>query len=211
MSLKKLVVLSVLTCTLSISGVTSAADLSVGGQIRMGGACSMTLGNGGVVGLGNLSRKDFPGPYRDPLIEREMPLTINCQNPTKVGVDVIDNRKGTSSLGHPWTFGLGNPAIGLYTIWDVGPTQLDGREGVPLRRSKGESTWREMEYSWNDRRTASWGVGQRGGSALEREGNPVAFKTLTTTLAIYFYPEMDSTFTDAHELDGSATLELVYL
>jgi hypothetical protein len=61
MSLRQLSALSMLACTLSIPGVTSAADLSVGGQIRPGGACDITLGNGGVADFGNLSRKDLYG------------------------------------------------------------------------------------------------------------------------------------------------------
>ncbi|MBJ9967245.1 DUF1120 domain-containing protein [Burkholderia seminalis] len=97
MNLKQWCVLSVLACTLSGAGVTLAADLSVNGHIGSGGACSIALGNGGIVDFGNLSSKDLGyGLWRD------MPLTIYCQNRTKLGIDVIDNRKGTAHTDLPW-------------------------------------------------------------------------------------------------------------
>ena len=204
MSLKQLCVLSVLACTLSSAGVTSAADLSVNGHIQTGGACSMALGNGGVIDFGTLSRKNhFPGPTY--VIERSATLTLNCQHPTKVGVNVIDNRKGTASEDAPHYFGLGNPAIGHYHITAYG-ARIDGRDGIRIWRKKGSNTWGEKGDNnlWGDKTTLSWDV---SGPQIE----PVAFKTLTTKLDLTFQPKYDSAFTDEREFDGSATLELVYL
>ncbi|OXI33506.1 DUF1120 domain-containing protein [Burkholderia aenigmatica] len=201
---KKLCVLSALACALSIPGVTVAADVSVGGQIRPGGACDITLGNGGVADFGNLSRKEFfSGPYA---ITRKIPLTINCQHRTKVGVDVIDNRKGTASEARWEVFGLGNRAIGYYDVINFGPSQVDGVAGVPIWRVKGETAWREKGIfdTWGSNKTISWDV-----SGPQSE--PVAFKTLTDTLTIWPMLMKSSAFTDEFELDGSATLELVYL
>lgn len=202
MSLKQLSVLSVLACTLSIPSITSAADLSVRGQIQADGACSITLGNGGVADFGNLSRTEG---FSNGSARREIPLTINCQNPTKVGVDVIDNRKGTASIDAPWEFGLSNPAIGSYLIDATAPL-VDGRVGVTIWRNKGENTWGDKGryLFWGSRKTASWDM-------PGPQSEPVAFKTLTGSLNIIFFPEWDSAFTDEFELDGSATLELVYL
>jgi hypothetical protein len=194
--------LSMLACTLSIPGVTSAADLSVGGQIRPGGACDITLGNGGVADFGNLSRKDLYGADH----MRDVSLTINCQRRTRVGVDLIDNRKGTASEDHPWNFGLGNRAIGYYRIVNFGPSMVDGAASVSIWRWKGETTWREKgrTYSWGSNKTISWDV-----SGPQSE--PVAFKTLTDTLTIELITKQDTAFTDELAFDGSATLELVYL
>ncbi|MCA7933682.1 DUF1120 domain-containing protein [Burkholderia cepacia] len=202
MNLKQWCVLSVLVCALSGTGATSAADLRVNGQIRSAGACSIALGNGGVIDFGNLSRKDFSG-YA---VTREMPLTINCQNLTKLGIDVIDNRKGTASTDYPWEFGLGNRAIGSYNIANLSSPQVDGAAGFAIWRWKGETTWREKgtAYSLGSNKTMSWDV-----SGPQSE--PVAFKTLTDTLTIWLGIERDSAFTDEFKLDGSATLELVYL
>ncbi|WP_321959430.1 DUF1120 domain-containing protein [Burkholderia cenocepacia] len=208
MILKKLRVLSALACALSIPGVTVAADLSVGGQIQAGGACSITLGNGGVFDLGAMSRKnDFPSPYHARY--GNSMLTLNCQHPTRVGIDVVDNRKGTASKDNSWNFGLGDPAIGYYTI-AIYDAQVDGRDGFQIWRGKGSPYWGDRhDNRWSSRSfssdaTISWDV---GGPQVE----PVAFKTLTADFFISFRPKYDSTFTDELELNGSATLELVYL
>ncbi|MCA8102300.1 DUF1120 domain-containing protein [Burkholderia contaminans] len=207
MSLKQWIVLSVLACALSGVGVASAADLSVNGHVRTGGACSMALGNGGVIDFGNLSRqKHFPAP--EVVVSRYVTLTLNCQRPTKVGVNVIDNRKGTGSENMHWNFGLGNPAIGYYDIVP-GRAQIDGRDGVQIwRRNNGSTNWDNkgaFAHWWGGRRmTLSWDV---SGPQIE----PVAFKMLTTRLEIQFEPKYDSAFTDEFVFDGSATLELLYL
>lgn len=207
MKSKKLCVLSALACALSIPGVTVAADLSVGGRIQAGGACTITLGNGGVFDLGTLSRKnDFPGPYN--AIYADSILTLNCQRPTKVGVEIIDNREGTASKDASYYFGLGNPAIGYYFV-TTDQAQVDGADGFQIWRDKGWPYWGDRHGGesgrlWGTNATLSWDV---GGPQVE----PVAFKTLTTRLDITFRPKYGTAFTDELKLDGSATLELVYL
>lgn len=129
MKLKQFMLLSVLTCMLSIPGLTSAADLSVSGHIESVSACNVALGNNGVADLGNLSRKDIRTLF---VRSSYMSLRINCQHPTKVGVGVIDNRKGTvppsEQIFGDQVFGLGNPAIGSYVIASDGfPRPTDER------------------------------------------------------------------------------------
>ncbi|MPV71789.1 DUF1120 domain-containing protein, partial [Burkholderia sp. BE17] len=138
MRLKQLFVLSVLASALSSPGVTSAADLGVNGRIREDDACGIALGNGGVIDLGNLSRKDVP---TSSTIVGDMPLTINCQRPTRVGVNMIDNREGTTSPGAIGSaLGLGNPAIGHYVIFSD-DHKADGRRVYPIARVKGGTGW----------------------------------------------------------------------
>ncbi|MBN3788035.1 DUF1120 domain-containing protein [Burkholderia sp. Ac-20353] len=210
MNLQKMFVLSALASSLSIPGATSAADLSVNGHIRADGACSIALGNGGVVDLGNVSRNDLPnaGKYYS-YIERDMPLTINCQHPTKVGVEVIDNRDGTQPPGTR-ALGLGNPAVGFYTIrgsLTVGVAEVDGKHANTIWRSKDGSTWdgKTGYYGgWYPGYTTSWDV-----DGPQRE--PVAFKTLSDTLQVVAAFRPDIAFTDELAIDGSVTLELRYL
>ncbi len=135
-------------------------------------------------------------------------LTLNCQHPTKIGIDVVDNRKGTASEDGPWYFGLGNTAIGHYGISSF-YARVDGMDGFQISRDKGSTTWDHKKEMWSSSgfgsdATISWDV---AGPQIE----PVAFKTLTTTLVISFHPKYDSAFADEREFDGSATLELVYL
>ena len=222
MSLRQLSALSMLACTLSIPGVTSAADLSVGGHIRMDGACSIALGNGGVVDLGTLTSTELSPPNATDYMVfkgREMSLMINCPHPTKVSVTAEDNRRGTVSDGYfDWNaFGLGNPAIGFYIIKiDKTSPKADGRDAFVIGYSPHVSAWISAgdRTSLHPGETISWGVDGTPPPPerwLERE--PVAFKALTSTLVISIglTVRKDVGVGDGMELDGSMTLELGYL
>ncbi|MDN7874851.1 DUF1120 domain-containing protein [Burkholderia aenigmatica] len=207
MSVKRFRVLSVLASMLSSPGVTSAADLSVGGQIQAGGACSIALGNGGVIDFGNLSRKDFRADPTFGYIDRDMSLTINCRHPTKVAVEVIDNRSGTAEWSG-W-LGLGDPnTSAAYYITQRWGGKIDGRLAYSIRRSKAGSTWGdEGGDGFSPGYITSWKE-----DGLPHE--PVAFQTLSAQLNIWVAIRLailSNSFTDERKLDGSATLELVYL
>ncbi|MCA7933681.1 DUF1120 domain-containing protein [Burkholderia cepacia] len=198
-----------------------AADLSVNGQIRSDGACSIALGNGGVVDLGSLSRKDLSPPGQDYMTyEREMPLTINCRYPTKASVTAIDNRYGTVSgrfLDWP-AFGLGNPDLGFYWIRINGtPSKADGRDAFVIKPTvdTGFGTGWYNPGSWDalgHGSIISWGVdGPPMPESWQKE--PVAFKVLTSALEIRIMLTLgkDVGVIDGMELDGSMALELGYL
>ncbi|BBA45054.1 MULTISPECIES: DUF1120 domain-containing protein [Burkholderia] len=191
----------------AVASDASAADLSVKGQIQPAGACSLALSNAGVIDVGELSRQTLSkwNAYRD------MSLAINCASPTKVAIKVVDNREG-STFFDAW-LGLGTLGIGSYVIrGDDKKGNLDGKRPITLTSWDGGS-------SWND---GSGGLSNnsRHGSPLTSWGNPdhafprfpVAFQTLTAALQVEVYihtPALD--FQDEIALDGSATLELVYL
>ncbi|WP_193727147.1 DUF1120 domain-containing protein [Burkholderia sp. BE17] len=205
MGLKQWCVLSVLACALSSAGMTSAAELSVNGHIRSGGACGIALDNGGVVDLGNLSRKDIPETWLEwASMYAYMPWTINCQHPTKVGVDVIDNRAGTLPPGTIETrFGLGNPEIVGYYFIHAPVSLVDGRSVNSIWRRKGDNNWKDEYGVMAPGDTMSWGV--------QGQTEPVAFKTLKGKLKFQFAFRGGIAFTNELEIDGSATLELRYL
>ncbi|RQR39560.1 MULTISPECIES: DUF1120 domain-containing protein [unclassified Burkholderia] len=210
MNLKQWSVLSVLAGMLSSPGVTSAVDLSVNGQVRSDSACGIALGNGGVVDLGNLSRKDIGRMVSDR--SRSMSLRINCQQPTKVGFTVIDNRAGTvppGQLPYQGNFGLGNPAIGFYKMFRYSSrVEADGRSVLPIQRLKDSKTWNGpgpgYYYGIAPISIMSWG--EQG-----PQKEPMAFKILTDALYIELHFQDDIAFTDELEIDGSTTLELLYL
>ncbi|MBY4818923.1 DUF1120 domain-containing protein [Burkholderia contaminans] len=201
MSLKQLCVLFVLACTSSIPGVTSAADLSVGGHIRMDGACSITLGNGGIFDFGNVSLTEIDqDSYSN---SRDVPLTINCPSQTRIGVKAIDNRKESAAASRG--FGVGNPAIGGYGIDpERNISEADGRKVYVIHRS-GDYWYRTDDPTRWPSTTISWTANGLG---------PVAFRTMTTTLGVNVYLHdirENMAHVDVLEIDGSATLELVYL
>ncbi|WP_423760280.1 DUF1120 domain-containing protein [Burkholderia sp. NLJ2] len=208
---------AVLAFTMASAVPSQAADLSVNGQIRSDGACSIALGNGGVVDLGSLTRNQLSPPGELRVYEgREMSLMINCPHPTKVSVTATDNREGTAHPGYyDWHgFGLGNPTIGFYFIRiNETPSMADGRDAFVIKPT--------YSVGWYDPgngdtmapcTTISWGVdGPPLPEAWQKE--PVAFKALTSTLGINIAIALrkDVGFIDGMELDGSMTLELGYL
>ncbi|WP_269510079.1 DUF1120 domain-containing protein [Burkholderia sp. IMCC1007] len=213
MSLKQWCVLSVLVCTLSSTGVVSAedlkfngqADLSLTGQIRSVGACDLTLENGGVVDIGNLTQEDFPkNSYFT--IKRSMPFYVSCPHPTKVGFVLIDN-VGASDQFSEFSFGLSNPDIGYYSMGLSTDDYrvVDGKNAWSLNRSYGDN-WNSASWGgWNVKLgdTYSWGVAS---------SSPTAGRWMQDRLriSVTFNPQ-DGPFTDEMEIAGSATLELVYL
>ncbi|WP_071335643.1 DUF1120 domain-containing protein [Burkholderia contaminans] len=201
MGSKQLCVLSVLACALSIPGVTLATDLSVNGQIQPHGACNIAVGNGGVIDLGGLSFEKLVN-WRP----SDISLTINCQRLTKVAVKAIDNRKASDA--YVGAFGLSNPAIGYYEIYPAlnYGSEANGKE-VYLIHDFGDA-WGRSDMSWPRDRSISWGVPP---SQEPRHWEPLAFKTLNTSLRIVVHFRNDIAFNDVQEFDGSATLELVYL
>ncbi len=214
MSLQKLAVLSVLACTFSIPGVTLAADvkpefLSVKGHIRSGGACDLTLGDGGVIDFGNLSSANFPkGSYHK--IERQMSLAISCPGPTKIGFGLIDNRAGTKPPEESnYSFGLGSPAIGSYSIGLRSDSNrwADGKRATAIYRYPRSNEWTYSSFGGinlsSDDYVYSWNVPGWSG--------PVAAGWVTDWLTITAYFKGDIAFTDELEIGGSATVELVYL
>ncbi|MBJ9967241.1 DUF1120 domain-containing protein [Burkholderia seminalis] len=188
---------------------SQAADLSVSGQIRSDGACSIALGNGGVVDFGNLSREDLRNRY----LQREMPLTISCQHPTKVGFNMTDNRAGTQPDWPYGSFGLGNSAIASYRIWSL-PGETDWGAVLPIGWDPDlwGGGWVAGDLNvaiFPDGRSNSW---MRPTNTSE-QWQPVAFKTLTGGFRFYvdLLFEEGTAFTDEFEINGSATLELRYL
>ncbi len=139
-----------------------------------------------------------------------MPLAINCQHPTKVGVNVIDNREGTEPetwKGKGEIFGLSNPAL-AYTVIGVF-NKADGMKIDSLSRREGETAWESGLKHMSSGYTFSWGAAGQNGQGQSAE--PTAIKALTSTLEFNFLFIHRIQLTNELEIDGSMTLELVYL
>lgn len=209
MSLKKLFFLSVSVCSLSNPCVTSAADLSVNGHIQPGGACSIALGNGGTVDLGTLSRKDLKESDETIFWGHGVTLAVDCQTPAKVAIKAINNRE-TVVEGRYGSFGLG--PIGskirflIYPLNRVG----DGKPLLHLYSEDGGQSWRAAGGS-----TATAGISPSDLASWAEEGEtlPQAFQTIRSKLEfnIWLPALRDLDLSQEIALDGSATLEIVYL
>lgn len=205
MSLKQWLILSVLASTLSSAGVASAAELSVNGQIRSEGACSLTLGNGGTVDMGTISPKDLQTTFD----KHEISLNIQCQAPTKVAFRVLDNRAGTAFQGFGFGLGAsGGKKVGRYHLL---PKDRIG-DGTALSHLVrwGNGSWNgagDEMYTWkvSPSMTSSW---SKPGYNL-----PQAFQNISSRLGfeIDIAPASNLDVSQEIAIDGSATVELVYL
>ncbi len=212
MHLKHLLVPSLLASALLLSAghALAGTDLSVSGRIQPG-ACSLTLGNGGTVDMGTISRKDLKEAKETAFLwwNHEISLGIHCQAPTKVAFRALDNRAGTSNNGYG--FGLGasrGKNVGHYTLvpWDrIG----DGDALVHLV-GKGGSGWEVVGDTGATRfihpsDLSSW--------AAPGQTLPQAFQNISSRLGfdIFIAPTKDLDLSQEIAIDGSATMELVYL
>ncbi|MEK7891184.1 DUF1120 domain-containing protein [Burkholderia contaminans] len=206
MSLKKLFFLSVSVCSLSNPCVTSAADLSVNGHIQPSGACSIALGNGGTVDLGTLSRKDL-NESDTKAIWRQVKLAIDCQNPAKVAIKAINNRE-TLEFGDYGLGPTGSKNQSRYWFY-LHNRYGDDKPLLYLRSLDGGQSWGAAEVGY------SWIVTPSSLSAWAEKGEtlPQAFRTIRSTLdfLIVLPAIRDLDLSQEIALDGSATLELVYL
>jgi len=187
----------------------AGADLSVTGRIQPG-ACSLALSNGGAIDLGTISRKDLKASDKTRFLRDDVTLAIDCQTPTKVAIKAINNRENVVDRGEP-AYGLGPTGSKSQSLFSFTPGNRFG-DGKPLRhlyrRDGSQSSW-----------TASSDSGfQMGPSSLsawaeEGETRPQAFRSIRSKL--YFFivlPALrDLDLSQEIDLDGSATLELVYL
>ncbi|MCR4465550.1 DUF1120 domain-containing protein [Burkholderia sp. SCN-KJ] len=184
----------------------AGTDLSVSGRIQPG-ACSLALGNGGTVDLGTISRKDLREDSVSFLKTQRISLGIQCQAPTTVAFRALDNRAGTPIYGN--AFGLsasGGKNVGGYylvpvdRIGDGNPlVHLVGKGGAGGWEVVGGTAW--LSPTW----LSSWA--ERGQSL------PQAFQNISSTLevVIMIAPTKDLDLSQQVSIDGSATMELIYL
>ncbi|MCR4465548.1 DUF1120 domain-containing protein [Burkholderia sp. SCN-KJ] len=206
MSLKQWCGVSMLACALSSPGVASAADLSVSGQIRADSACSIALGNGGVVDLGTISSRNLQ-EADETNFNSNMPFGVHCQAPTKVAFRLLDNRAGTSSYHNMFGLGAsGGKNVGAVVL-ALDEIFGDGAKLTHLAHWKGGSGWGE---GWGDIKAedvllSSW--------AEPGQSSPQAYQNIDSSLRFYtrIAPAKDLDLSQEIAIDGSITMELVYL
>ena len=194
---------------LSAGHALAGADLSVTGKIERAGACSLTLGNGGTVDLGTLSRKDL-NETENTNFQYDLPLSIQCPEPTTVAIKVVNNRQ---DVVDPY----GSPMFGLEPSGSKGWYQFYSLErfgdGKPLSHmvSIDGQSWYPPTGIGNDGymiRPSWFSSWAEPGQAL-----PQAFQNISSGLRFFIAiaPAQDLDLSQPITLDGSATMELVYL
>ncbi|WP_404994473.1 DUF1120 domain-containing protein [Cupriavidus pauculus] len=215
--------LTMLATACSGAFAAESADLSVKGVIRPS-ACSIALSNNGTVDYGTISAKSLSATDVTKLPDREVTMTINCDAATKVGFLVTDNRAGTESyivnavdpdanLAPPLGLGaVDGKNLGGYGIKAlVADATADGAPvgGLVTERQGEQGNFAPLSEYGNYVVTI-WPVSWSDTDG----GTPHAYKTISQVLRIV--GALNSTaklpsLTSNVELDGSATISVVYL
>ncbi|HCR1551610.1 TPA: DUF1120 domain-containing protein [Pseudomonas aeruginosa] len=215
--------------TLAAAGLVAAfgvqaepLEMRVAGTITPP-ACTPSLTGGGVIDYGTIPVSSLSPTSPTVLGVKSISFSITCKEPTRVAIRVIDNRAdsyfpryilGISGLSRSSQFGLGmvrGKPIGAYGIQLQNSSFIiDGAVGGNRFSSNNGESWSGPFGGWvsvgNPSMLFSWSVGTTS--------TPPAFKTMASQLnvstAIASTADLGGV-TDDIELDGLATLEMVYL
>ncbi|MBH3367984.1 DUF1120 domain-containing protein [Pseudomonas carnis] len=188
----------------------SSVDLTVKGLITPS-ACTPSLSQGGVADYGKIAAKDLRQNESTPLPITNLQFGVTCEAATRFALNAVDNRPGSGTeASHSFGLGLineteklGNFVIILthYVADNLSVTKLASRDNG--------ATWdaNSEDAIWMRGRLAAFGDDSSGNWA------PSAITKLSSDLIIqpYIAPSGELTLTQEQPIDGSATVELLYL
>jgi type 1 fimbria pilin len=202
--------LALAVATAAPSAFAQSADLSIQGKITPG-ACAVELGGGGIVDLGTLSVKDLSPEGQTKLPEKELPLTVTCDSRMRFALDGVDN-KGDSAIGMS-AYGLGltpnDEKIGRVYLSFRNPT-ADGAAAYATSSSSNGETWNPSSSSERPLNTTLI-LGFNATEGVDTGPSPISLLQSTLVLDPYIVGTNELTIDDEVPINGSVTLDLVYL
>lgn len=203
--------LSILCTALLLTGASSAfassTDLTVTGLITPA-ACKPNLSGGGIVDFGKISTQDLNKDVQTRLPDRTVQLTVNCDAEIRFAIQPIDNRAGSSTAGPAFGLGLinGTEKLGRYYLEIVNP--VADIPSTVLYSANDGSSWYPLEDSAATTRYLI-GFGNRDSGAWDL--HPLKDVAVDIFLNTAIAPTKTLTLTDDVLIDGSATLQIIYL
>ena len=201
-----------------LSGAAQAAssvELTVKGLITPM-ACTPVLSSGGLVDFGKISRNDLNLNNGTRLPLKYLTLTVNCNAPGRYALRMRDNRDGTAHVNSEIFYGLGLDSsgnkLGVYSLtFDPKQTVADDLAvAYGTESTTAGQAWRTSNLNPID-------IGSRsllGFTDLQGStAGPSAIQTLSTTVKLEATLNARKNLDLSVEtpMDGSATLEVVYL
>ncbi|MGY2274196.1 MULTISPECIES: DUF1120 domain-containing protein [Pseudomonas] len=193
----------------------STAELTVKGLVTPM-ACTPQLSSGGLVDFGKISRNDLNLTNGTRLPHKYLTLTVNCNAAGRFALRMRDNRDGTAHVNSEIFYGLGldtsGNKIGVYSVsFDPKQTVVDDLAVVyGTESTTGGLAWRTANLNPIDVGSRSLlGFTDVAGSTA----GPSAIQTLTSTLKLEatINARQNLDLSVETPMDGSATLEVVYL
>ncbi|WP_426128279.1 DUF1120 domain-containing protein [Pseudomonas sp. DWP1b1] len=191
----------------AVALAASTVDLSLKGAITPS-ACTPSLSDGGVVDYGKIAAKDLSPTGTTVLPRLSLQLTVDCEAQTLFALTGRDNRLGSSifpALNHMYGLGMvsGNVKLGAYQIGVFDP--VADEPVYPLYSSDQGATWLVNSFG-------SY-MGHYHWTAFGDSTTPKALRTVKVDLR--FVTEIarvqDLPITEEMPIDGSATLDMIYL
>ncbi|HAS1786900.1 TPA: DUF1120 domain-containing protein [Enterobacter cloacae] len=220
--MKKVILASLIALASASAFAEPTAVLKVHGTLT-NAACSPSIGNGGVIDYGFIRLGDLSATENNKIGMKQVPVTITCTAPTKVGFTILDNRADSNAQlpldiggnqnqsAKYYTYGVGTTTegvkIGNYGMWMTDVT-ADGNTVDPVSNNHDweASKWHKTGIPRSDAFTTT---------SFEATGTeaPIAITTanfnFVTNLTIRDTAAL--AITDDTPLDGQATMTLVYL
>lgn len=188
-----------------------SADLSMTGRI-LPGACVVELGGGGIADLGNIRADTLNADAATVLDPVALPLAVTCDGEVRFAFQGSDNASESATRAD--RYGLGFTAhdekIGGANLL-VADVIADGVPGFGTHSVDNGATWGNSTPGGN----YSLGMHELLGFAKADtvDTGPAAIETLQGTLNVWAHiqPGAELTLTDEVQINGNATLNIVYL
>ncbi len=215
-NIQKLAAFALLSTAASCVMAASSVDLAVTGSI-IPTACTPTLSKGDVQ-FNKISAADLNAGKHTIIRERkQQALNISCQAPTVFAIRGIDNRPGTNGNGWYVTpYGLGlspqGEKIGAhYLELRMNASTIDGKPAYVTVGNAGGTTWQASTLG--DKGIRNYGELLGLTDTVGVTTGPIAVKDAVLGLEHYLVINDANTLTLNEEimLDGSATIEVIYL
>ncbi|MGE8150668.1 DUF1120 domain-containing protein [Pseudomonas vancouverensis] len=193
----------------------SAVDLRVGGLITPA-ACTPSLSNNGLVDYGKMSRQELSVDKRTQLRDQTLDFSLQCNAPARFALLMRDNRDGSAIVNSEIYYGLSHDSsgnkIGLYSLnFDPASTVVD--EWPQVYRT--DSTTGGVAWSSSNSRSIAIGASSYLGftDVAGNSAGPIGIQSLTSrvTVETVIAPTSELDLSADIQLDGSATLDVVYL
>ncbi|QLA67840.1 DUF1120 domain-containing protein [Enterobacter pasteurii] len=227
---KTLLAASVILAMSSAAHAAGTAELKVTGVLT-NSACTPTLSGGGIVDFGTTNIGNMSATATNQLGNKDLSLSISCVAPTKVGWSIIDDRADSkqnliventdwSGSGSVWSsnslFGAGKTAggvnLGAYSVtMQLSNVTADGKTTgmISGANSTGSYSWGQMVGDSAPVRNDGIVYTVAGDASVD----PLAFTSAVFPLRVALAVQDTTTLalTDDTQIDGQATISLVYL
>ncbi|CAM3260695.1 MULTISPECIES: DUF1120 domain-containing protein [Pseudomonas] len=206
---------ALLLCSALPALAASTVDLSVRGKITPT-ACTPLLSSGGLIDYGKISQQDLNLDRGTRLPVKQLQVSIDCNAPSRFALRMRDNRDGTATVNSEIYYGLGldnsGNRLGLYSMtFDPRHTLVDSTATVyGTESTTGGTAWRTANLNPIDIGANSYlGFTDTQGSVA----GPSAIQELISTVKVeaVINARQNLDLSSDTLLDGSATLEVLYL